>query len=131
VGLLLRELKDKHGVSVLYITHDLATAYYAADRIAILLRGWVVELGTVEQVLGSPMHPYMQILKSSIPDPDPDEKWSKKVVLASGETDEFLRAGCKFASRCPKVMDICKSAVPKDTMLDGRMVKCHLYETPV
>jgi peptide/nickel transport system ATP-binding protein len=126
----LRELKEKHGVSVLYITHDLATAYYAADRIAIMLRGWVVELGTVQQVLGSPLHPYTQILKSSIPDPDPDKKWSEKIILARAETEEFLRAGCKFATRCPSAMEVCKSVVPKDAMLEGRMVKCHLYATP-
>lgn len=123
----LRELKDKQGVSIIYITHDLATAYYAADRIAIMLRGWIVELGTVQQVLGSPMHPYTQILKNSIPEPDPNHKWTERVVLARAETEEFQRAGCKFASRCPRVMDICKDTVPEDIYIDGRMVKCHLY----
>ena len=116
-------------MSVLYITHDLATAYYAADRIAIMLRGWVVELGTVQQVLGNPLHPYTQILKSSIPEPDPHKKWSEKILLARAETEEFLRAGCKFATRCPKVSEVCKSVVPKDVMLEGSMVKCHLYGT--
>jgi len=124
----LRELKDQHGVSVLYITHDLATAYYAADRIAIMLRGWLVELGTVQQVLGNPLHPYTQILKNSIPEPDPKQRWSDRIVLARAETEEFMRAGCKFAGRCPKVMEVCKQSVPKDVMKDGRMVKCHLYE---
>ncbi len=88
-----------------------------------MLRGWVVELGTVQQVLGNPLHPYTQILKSSIPDPDPDKKWSSKITLARAETEEFLRAGCKFATRCPKAMEVCKSVVPKDAMLEGRMVK--------
>jgi peptide/nickel transport system ATP-binding protein len=126
----LRELKEKQGVSIIYITHDLATAYYAADRIAIMLRGWVVELGTVQQVLGNPMHPYTQILKSSIPEPDPSKKWTERVVLARAETEEFTRAGCKFASRCPRVMDICTNTVPLDVLLDGQMVKCHLYQNP-
>jgi peptide/nickel transport system ATP-binding protein len=126
----LRELKEKQGVSIIYITHDLATAYYAADRIAIMLRGWVVELGTVQQVLGNPMHPYTQILKSSIPEPDPSKKWTERVVLARAETEEFTRAGCKFASRCPRVMDICTNTVPPDVLLDGQMVKCHLYQNP-
>jgi peptide/nickel transport system ATP-binding protein len=123
----LRDLKLKHGVSIIYITHDLATAYYAADRIAIMLRGWVVELGTVQQVLGSPMHPYTQILKSSLPEPEPEKRWTGKVVLARAETEEFLQAGCKFAGRCPQAKPICKSAVPPEVILDGRMVKCHLY----
>ena len=126
-----RDLKDQQGVSVIYITHDLATAYYAADRIAIMLRGWVVELGTVEQVLGNPLHPYTQILKNSVPEPDPTLKWHDKVVLSRPETEEYLQAGCKFAGRCPFVMDVCRSAVPKDVVAQGRTVKCHLYDPAI
>uniref|UniRef100_A0A7C4KJM3 ABC transporter ATP-binding protein n=1 Tax=Anaerolinea thermolimosa TaxID=229919 RepID=A0A7C4KJM3_9CHLR len=127
----LRDLKEAHKVNVIYITHDLATAFYAADRIAIMLRGWVVELGSVEQVLGQPLHPYTQILKHSVPEPDPAKKWKEKVVLARAETEEFLRAGCKFATRCPRVMDICKQDVPPDIWIEGRLIKCHLYtESP-
>lgn len=123
----MRNLKEQAHVSVVYITHDLATAYYAADRIAVMLRGWVVEFGTVQQVLGSPMHPYTQILKNSIPEPDPTKKWTEKIVLARAETEEFTRSGCKFAARCPHVMDICKNVVPPDVNVQGRSVKCHLY----
>jgi peptide/nickel transport system ATP-binding protein len=123
-----RKLKDEHGVSVVYITHDLATAYYAADRIAIMLRGWVVELGTVEQVLGSPLHPYTQILKSSVPEPDPRMRWHDKIALARPEAEEYLQVGCKFAGRCPQVMDICTRVEPQNVLVEGRMVKCHLYD---
>jgi peptide/nickel transport system ATP-binding protein len=123
-----RDLREQQGVSVMYITHDLATAYYAADRIAIMLRGWIVELGTVEQVLGNPLHPYTQILKKSVPEPDPSLKWHDKIALSRPETEEYLQAGCKFAGRCPHVMDICKSVEPKNVVADGRMVKCHLYD---
>ncbi len=123
-----RKLKDEHGVSVVYITHDLATAYYAADRIAIMLRGWVVELGTVEQVLGSPLHPYTQILKSSVPEPDPRMRWHDKIALARPETEEYLQVGCKFAGRCPQVMDVCTRVEPQNVLVEGRMVKCHLYD---
>lgn len=129
---LLRDLTEEHGVSVVYITHDLTTAYYVADRIAIMLRGEVVELGTVQQVLGNPLHPYTQILKDSIPDPDPAKKWSEKIVLATSETEEFLQAGCKFAARCPQAMDICRQVAPQDTMVgEGRSVKCHLYTNSI
>src|SRR5690606_35485518 len=64
---MFRKLKDNQRVNIVYITHDLATAYYAADRIAVMLRGWIVEMGPVEKVLGEPLHPYTQNLKSSIP----------------------------------------------------------------
>ena len=125
----LRALKEQQNVSVIYITHDLATAYYVADRIAIMLRGWVVELGSVEQVLGNPLHPYTQILKNSVPEPDPNLKWRDKITLARSETEEYLQTGCKFAGRCPRASDICKSTVPKDIVADGRTVKCHLYNS--
>jgi peptide/nickel transport system ATP-binding protein len=125
---LFKELKEERGVSVLYITHDLTTAYYAADRIAVMLRGWIVEQGPVEKVLGEPLHPYTQTLKQAIPEADPDKKWEGKTNLAVMETEEFTRTGCKYAGRCPAVMDICRQKVPPDIFVDGRTVKCFLYE---
>lgn len=125
---MFRKLKDDQQVSILYITHDLATAYYTADRIAIMLRGWIVEMGPVEQVLGEPLHPYTQNLKHSIPDVDPDNAWSEKANLADLDTDEFMRVGCRFAGRCPAVMDICHHQVPPNFVRGDRMIKCFLYE---
>jgi peptide/nickel transport system ATP-binding protein len=126
-----RDLKEQKGVSVIYITHDLATAYYAADRIAVMLRGWVVEMGPAERVLGKPLHPYTQILKSSVPEPDPTMRWSDKVALARPEIDEFSATGCKFAARCPFAMEVCRSVVPKNLVAEGRTVKCHLYDPEI
>ncbi|MBZ0292750.1 MAG: ABC transporter ATP-binding protein [Anaerolineae bacterium] len=125
---MFRELKENQQVSVIYITHDLATAYYAGDRIAVMLRGWIVEMGPVEQVLGNPLHPYTQNLKYSIPKVDPDDVWDEKVDLAVVEADEYTRTGCKFAGRCPAVMDICHNHVPPDIEHQGRTVKCFLYD---
>lgn len=124
---LFRSLKERQ--SLIYITHDLATAYYASDRVAIMLRGWIVEFGPVEKVLGNPLHPYTQLLKSSILDPDPSKKTTDKVSLSVSDTDEFLRVGCRFAERCPRVLDVCRRVVPADAVVDGRTVKCHLYTT--
>lgn len=125
---MFRKLKDNQRVNIVYITHDLATAYYAADRIAVMLRGWIVEMGPVEKVLGEPLHPYTQNLKSSIPEADPDKVWEEKINLADLEVDEFSRTGCKFAGRCPFVMEKCREHVPPDFIHQGRMVKCFLYE---
>jgi peptide/nickel transport system ATP-binding protein len=125
---MFRQLKDAQQVSFLYITHDLATAYYTGDRIAVMLRGWIVEMGPVEQVLGKPLHPYTQNLKHSIPKVKPDAAWDEKISLAVVETDEYTRTGCKFAGRCPAVMDICHKKVPPNIMQEGRMVKCFLYD---
>lgn len=125
---MFRRLKEEQGVSIVYITHDLATAYYSADRIAVMLRGWIVEMGPVEKVLGNPLHPYTQNLKESIPQADPDKVWNTKTNLATLETEEFLRTGCKFAGRCPHVMDVCRQQIPGNYTADERMVKCFLYD---
>ncbi|HSV86352.1 MAG TPA: ABC transporter ATP-binding protein [Levilinea sp.] len=124
---LFKKLKEELGVSVLYITHDLATAYYMSDRIAIMFRGNIVEMGTVEQVLMDSKHPYTRLLRESIPEADPNKRWSESVTLSELEQDEYLRVGCKFAGRCPAVMEICKGTVPPEIDVDGVLVKCHLY----
>jgi peptide/nickel transport system ATP-binding protein len=124
---LFKQLRDELGVSILYITHDLATAYYVSDRIAIMFRGNIVEMGTVEQVLMNPRHPYSKLLRDSIPQADPQKRWTTTVTLSELEHEEYLRQGCKFAGRCPDVMDICKGVVPMDIHIDDVLVKCHKY----
>jgi peptide/nickel transport system ATP-binding protein len=124
---LFKKLRDELGVSVLYITHDLATAYYVSDRIAIMFRGNLVEMGSVEQVLMNPRHPYTKLLRESIPEADPTRRWKDTITLTELEHEEYLRQGCKFAGRCPAVMEKCKNLVPEDINVDGVLVKCHLY----
>jgi peptide/nickel transport system ATP-binding protein len=126
---LFRNLRDEQGVSVLYITHDLATAYYISDRIAIMLRGFVVEAGPVDAVMERPLHPYTQLLKESVPKPAAEdrESWAAPIDLGATEVSEYTRVGCRFAGRCPHVMDICREANPPDIEIDGRTVKCYLY----
>ncbi len=125
---LFKKLRDELGVSVLYITHDLATAYYVSDRIAIMFRGNIVEMGSVEQVLMNPRHPYTRLLRDSIPEADPRKTWTDTVMLAELEQEEYLRQGCKFAGRCALVSERCKKEVPKDIFVEDVLVKCHLYE---
>ena len=125
---LFKQLRDEYGVSVVYITHDLATAYYVSDRIAVMFRGNIVEMGSVENVLMEPKHPYTQLLRDSIPQADPQKKWQDTITLGELEQDEFLRTGCKFAGRCPDVMDSCRQKAPVDVMVDGVLVKCHKWE---
>lgn len=126
---LFRKLRDEQKVSVIYITHDLATAYYISDRIAIMLRGYVVESGPVEDVLERPLHPYSQLLKESVPEPEPEEKeaWARHITLGATEAKEFGRVGCKFAGRCPHVMEICRQVDPPDVQVEQSTVKCYLY----
>jgi peptide/nickel transport system ATP-binding protein len=125
---LFKDLRDKYNVSVLYITHDLATAYYVSDRIGIMFRGNIIEMGGVEEVLMNPKHPYTQMLKESIPEPDPKKKWTERISIKELETEEYMRKGCKFAGRCPFVMEKCKDNMPPEIQTENRMIRCWLYE---
>ena len=125
---LFKKLKEELGVSVLYITHDLATAYYVSDRIAIMFRGNIVEMGSVEKVLMDPKHPYTKLLRESIPEADPNRRWSGAIKLSDIEYEEYLKQGCRFAGRCPLVRERCKREVPADAYVDDVLVKCHLYD---
>ena len=124
---LFGELSARLGMSVLYITHDLATAYYVCDRIAIMFRGNIVEMGSVQEVLMTPRHPYTRLLRESIPQADPTLRWSGRVSLGETEEQEYLRQGCKFAGRCPAVMAICRQEAPALIPVGDVVVRCHLY----
>lgn len=124
---LFRRLRDELDMGILYITHDLATAYYLGGRIAIMFRGQTMELGPVQEVLMHPRHPYTQLLRESIPEADPRKKWRGRITIAETEEEEYLRVGCKFAGRCPKVMEICRRQEPQLVDIEGVQVKCHLY----
>ncbi len=127
---LFRELVDRLGLGVVYITHDLATAYYVCDRIAIMFRGNIVATGDVDKVLLEPKHPYVRLLRDCIPETDPKKRWTTKVQLSESDTEEYLRVGCKFAGRCPHAMEICRLEAPEDIDVDGVLVKCHLFRPP-
>jgi peptide/nickel transport system ATP-binding protein len=130
---LFGKLSAELGMGILYITHDLATAYYVCDQIAIMFRGNIVEMGSVQEVLMNPRHPYTKLLRESIPQADPAQRWQGRVNLNETEEEEYLRQGCKFAGRCPAVMDVCRRVEPaliavRDVgNMDDVLVKCHLF----
>ena len=125
----LRKLNQDYGISIVYITHDLTTAYQISENIIIMYAGVIVEAGSVQQVIRSPKHPYTQLLISSIPQPSKHKAWG------GGETEEAQTAtrksaGCPFAPRCPKVMDQCWTNKPALYRVDEeRVVNCFLYDT--
>jgi peptide/nickel transport system ATP-binding protein len=124
---LFKELKTTWRINILYITHDLATAYYASDRIAIMLRGNIVEMGRVDEVLDEPMHPYTRLLIESVPEPDTDQSWESDIALATYEEQEYAMSGCKFAGRCPHAMAICRRCDPQNHCAGGRLINCYLH----
>ena len=125
---LFLSLKETYNTSFLYITHDLATAYYVSDYIAVMYRGTIVEFGTAKGILNNPQHPYTQLLLDSVA--STNKKWERKPFAAAGiEADEFQFSGCRFRNRCPFAEDLCKHERPQPVIqADGREVYCHFTE---
>jgi peptide/nickel transport system ATP-binding protein len=134
IGLLnvMAKLRQEAQVSFLYITHDIASARYVADRIMIMYAGHVVESGPAEAVLADPKHPYTQLLLSAVPDP--------RAPLAVGaETDKGEPPqvidpgpGCRFRARCPFVIDVCHHVDPPLQLLGPRhAAACHVAKPDV
>ncbi len=128
---LFKKIKEEMGVSFIYITHDLATAYYISDYIAIMYRGSVIESGRSEKVLSEPLHPYTKTLIESLPIPDPKQKklWMQKKMAftASIEEAEFILKGCRYVYRCPYAFDKCKTVMPPYITINESNVRCWLY----
>ncbi|GAP17387.1 ABC transporter ATP-binding protein [Levilinea saccharolytica] len=109
---LLAELRERRGISVLLITHDLATSAYLADRVAVMYLGRIVELGETQAVLESPAHPYTQALLSVIPVPNPRKRRERIILQGQPPNPVHVPAGCRFHPRCPKVMERCRVEDP-------------------
>ncbi len=124
---LFQDLKTRDGTSIIYITHDLATAYYVSDRIAIIHRGLFVEQGDTAGILQAPRHPYTRLLVQSALDPKPGATRLDDAAVAVGGAEEPAPAGCAFAARCPSVKDVCRRKVPPPIVEEGRQVRCFLY----
>jgi oligopeptide/dipeptide ABC transporter ATP-binding protein len=125
----LRKLNREFGISILYITHDLTTAYHISDSIVVLYQGSMVEVGEVDPVIRAPRHPYTQLLVASIPWPDPDLKW-QSTRKAGDRREAFAKiaTGCKFAPRCPMAMPMCAQSFPPFYQVEAnRAVACYLY----
>lgn len=123
---LFKKLKDKYQINFIYITHDLSTAYYVSDYIAIMYRGNIIEYGSSSDILEKPYHPYTQMLMDAVP--RVGRKWEEDIKLPEMEAMEYGQKGCKFAARCPVSREICKKHTPpKITKENNRMVMCFKY----
>jgi peptide/nickel transport system ATP-binding protein len=128
---VMMRLKEEMGISFLYITHDLSTAYQIGDRIFILYQGTIAEKGNTVDVIDKPHHPYVQLLVDSVPVPDPNVKWEGEIVLPSEEEmRSSTNSGCRFYPRCPHRMDRCLEAQPPlyDVGPRDQKASCYLYE---
>jgi peptide/nickel transport system ATP-binding protein len=126
VAQTLLEIKDRLGVSVIMIGHDMGLMAQMADRIAVMYAGSMMEIAPSANILTRPMHPYTQLLIESIP----SIKERKPLKLTEGLTHDLRNPppGCIFQARCQKVMEICKTMVPQPTQIQtDHSVACHLY----
>jgi peptide/nickel transport system ATP-binding protein len=126
----LRQLHLKFGISILYITHDLTTAYQISQNILVMYRGELAEVGDVDLVVKQPRHPYTQLLIQSIPQADPSHTWVGHELSTNGAATRAVGARhCKFVDRCPYAMEICGEETPPLFRTDEhRAAACFLYQ---
>jgi len=134
---LLEELKQSMGLTLLFIAHDLSMVRYVSDRMAVMYLGSLVEVGAANELFFNPQHPYTQMLVGSNPEPDPDQERRRDATPIRGEISSpiNIKPGCRFATRCPHVMDKCKIETPELIPIrdlaegaDLRKVACFLFD---
>jgi peptide/nickel transport system ATP-binding protein len=125
---LMKDLQVKRNISYLFISHDLSVIRYISDVIGVMYLGNLVEMSSKDEIFDNPMHPYTQSLLSAIPIPDPDVKMNRTILEGDLPSPANPPIGCKFNTRCPKCMDICKREEPELRIIgNDHKIACHLY----
>jgi peptide/nickel transport system ATP-binding protein len=121
---LMNSLRHKHNISFVYITHDLATARYFGNTIAIMYLGKIVEIGPIDAVLFSPKHPYTQALLDAVSEPDPENLNKEKIIRINESSQMDAYQGCRFRPRCPHAFDKCSAEPNLEEIGSHRKVAC-------
>ncbi len=121
---LMNDLQKKYDITFIYITHDLATARYFGQRIAILYLGKIVEMGSIDNVLLHPKHPYTQALIDAISEPNPENLHREKKIRINEPLEIDVYEGCRFRARCPYAIEKCKDEPPLEKIEKDREVAC-------
>jgi oligopeptide/dipeptide ABC transporter ATP-binding protein len=125
---LLSDLQKRLGLTYLFISHDLAVIRYVCERVGVMYLGRIVEEATTDELFNEPLHPYTRSLLSAIPDADPDHPFKPIEVHGELAAPPTGYRGCRFAPRCPYVMEQCREIDPElKEMTGGHRVACHLY----
>ena len=126
---LLKKIQKERQLTYLFISHDLSVVKYISDKIGVMYLGSMVEFGNKTDIFNNPMHPYTNALFSAVPNPNPDEKSDRILLKGDIPSPANPPKGCKFHTRCPNVMDICKQVTPEYKEYEpGHFVACHLCE---
>ncbi len=124
---LLINLKDRFGLSYLFIAHDLSVIKHISDRVAIMYLGRIVELTKKEELFKRPLHPYTRLLLEAVPIPDPSKRTEKQLLEGDVPSPVNPPPGCRFHTRCPYRFEPCDHIEPPLIDIDGHQVACHLY----
>ncbi len=125
---LLQDLQAELGLAYLFIAHDLGVVKHISDRVAVMYLGKIVEIGAKRTLYAEPLHPYTQALIAAVPEARP--RATRRKAAIKGEIPSALNppAGCRFHTRCPRVMEICRAVQPAmSEPKPGHLVACHLY----
>jgi peptide/nickel transport system ATP-binding protein len=125
---IVKQLSVSRNITVFYITHDLATSRYIGDEISVMYAGKIVESGSIDRVLSNPLHPYTQALLDAISEPKFDNIDKEKTIRIKNFDSAPAECGCKFFSRCPYGMEICKKEPELEMKEQEHDVSCFLHE---
>ncbi len=129
---LLQDLQEEYGLTYLFISHDLSVVEHISDRIGVMYLGSLVETADKDTLYDRPLHPYTQALLSSVPIPDPSLKRERIILTGDLPSPVNPPTGCRFHTRCPSCMEVCKTATPVFREVEpGHEVACHLYDEAV
>ena len=125
---LLKKIQKERQLTYLFISHDLSVVKYISDKIGVMYLGSMVEFGGKNEIFNNPLHPYTNALFSAVPNPDPDAKVNRIILKGDIPSPANPPKGCKFHTRCPKAMEICKHIAPEYREQEpGHFVACHCY----
>ncbi len=126
---LLKKIQEERKLTYLFISHDLSVVKYISDKIGVMYLGSMVEFGGKDKIFDNPLHPYTNALFSAVPNPNPDEKTNRILLKGDIPSPANPPKGCKFHTRCPKAMEVCKHVCPAYREIEeGHFVACHLYD---